>query len=162
EYRCGDPAAAARAAGEALAAVAALNRPFLRAGILCNLTAYLVALERYAEARERGREALDLARELGADVRLAIALQHLAAASVLGTAPGRPDGGELAAAAQLVGFADAHLRAIESVRDFTDQRDYDRLVGALRERLGSDALDRHASSGAALSAERAFAVVELL
>ncbi len=140
EFQAGDAEAAVRLVSEALATERELNDVDSVTFDLCNLAAYLVSLCRWAEAASRSREALALARERGIAAAEVWALQHLAAIAAL-----RP-GAEGAAtlddrrrAARLVGFVDARIAEFEMQRDFTEQKEYARLLTAIEDALGSAA-----------------------
>jgi tetratricopeptide (TPR) repeat protein len=85
EFRGGDASTALRLADEAQAVFPALNDTSRVATALANTAAYLVALERYDEARTSAREGLTAARDAQATVTVAFTLQHLAAIAALRT-----------------------------------------------------------------------------
>ena len=132
EYRAGDAVAAARLGTQALTAERALNDLDAVTFDLCNLSAYLVALGRWEEARTHAREALSLALDRQIASATIWALQHLAAISAL-----RPSRRVAAAsegrsrAAQLIGFVDSRLTDFKMRRDFTEQTEYERILAAL-------------------------------
>jgi predicted ATPase/class 3 adenylate cyclase len=138
EFQAGDAEAAVRLVSEALVTERELNDVDSVAFVLCNLAAYLVSLCRWVEAASRAREALALARERGIAVAAVWALQHLAAIAAL-----RP-GADFAApledrrrAARLLGFVDSRIAEFEIRRDFTEQKEYERVLTAVEDALGS-------------------------
>ncbi len=149
EFYAGDASAALRLANEALVALRALNATRSVANVLCNMAAYLLALDRYDEARARAREALALSRDVQLDVMLAVALQHLAAVAGLRSDSTR--------AARLLGYVDARLNALEALREYTQQQEYDTIRAALREALGEDEITHLMAEGSAWSEDQACA-----
>lgn len=153
EFQAGDTAAALRLADEALAALRALNATHHVAHhvayVLCNMAAYLLALDRYDEARARAREALALCRDLQMHVILAVALQHLAVVAALHSDSVR--------AARLLGYVDARLSGLEALREYTEQQGYDKTLAALRKALDEDETARLMAEGSAWSEDQACA-----
>ncbi len=124
---------------------------------LFNMAAYLIALDRFEEGRAAASEALERSRELQARMFEVWALQHLAAAAVLepeAQAEGARPRVERAAA--LLGFVDARLAELGGVREYTERQEYDRVLTALRARLGDPALAQLTERGRRWSGERAF------
>jgi predicted ATPase/class 3 adenylate cyclase len=115
--------------------------------LLINITAYLLMLERRAEARSTARDALDVACEIQSDIHLAVAIQHLAA--VAATC------GDAARAARLLGYTDAAYARLENEREPTEAREYERAMSALKLRMGDDDLLAHVRAGALLTPEQA-------
>jgi predicted ATPase len=138
EFREGDAAKAVQMVTEALTAERALNLLDSVAFDLCNLAAYLVALDSWDEAREHALEALSLALEREIGAATVWALQHLSAISAL-----RPSGDGSARdrriGAQLAGFVDARIAELSLQRDFTEKSEYERVIAALGDVLGSEA-----------------------
>ncbi|HLY02917.1 MAG TPA: adenylate/guanylate cyclase domain-containing protein [Candidatus Cybelea sp.] len=156
EFYEGDAEAAVRLAGEALASDRELPDRIRAMFTSSNMAAYLIALDRFDEARERAREALTLAARQENAILVATALQHLAACAAL-----RLDEGEAQAdkmrAARLMGFVDAHLTELENQREFTEQQEYDRVIAALQEALHESPLERLMAEGQTWSKQRAIA-----
>ncbi|HEY4439039.1 MAG TPA: adenylate/guanylate cyclase domain-containing protein [Candidatus Elarobacter sp.] len=156
EFRGGDAARAVQLAGEALADDRARND---RRGVeitVCNMAAYLLALDRYDEARSHAREALALSRDLQAGVLLAISLQHLAAVAALRQsedAEGMHQ--DRTRAARLLGYVDTCLTTLEALREYTEQQEYDKMIAALREAFGEDTLAKLMDEGRAWSEDHA-------
>ncbi|MBV8489735.1 MAG: diguanylate cyclase, partial [Candidatus Eremiobacteraeota bacterium] len=134
EFSAGNVAVAMALAERAGVALRASGQKQAIAWNLCNRAAYLVAQSRWEEARAAAREGLDLARDLGMQVKIVWALQHLAAAAAL-----QPDArihDELRCAAALLGFADRRLETLGASRMYTERQEYDRLTTALEASLG--------------------------
>jgi predicted ATPase/class 3 adenylate cyclase len=163
EFRGGDAATALRLASEALAVYRAFNDTRLIAASSCNTAAYLVALERYSEARSSAREGLAAARDAQFAVLVALTLQHLAAVAAL-----RPTQDAVRArddctrAARLLGYADARLTALEALREYTEQQEYDKLLPALRDALGADECAKLMNEGSTWSEDQAVAEAMLI
>lgn len=155
EFREGDAEAALRLAREALARDRELHDRIRAMFTLSNAAAYLIALERYDEARELAREALALAARHENAVLVATALQHLAACAALRRAHEEPTDG--ARAARLIGFVDARLTELENQREYTEQQEYDRAIAALQNAIGASELERFVAEGRTWPAERAMA-----
>ncbi|HYZ16185.1 MAG TPA: tetratricopeptide repeat protein, partial [Candidatus Acidoferrum sp.] len=169
EFHAGDPATALHLA------VNTLERyrfsPFANVGLYetsasANIAAYLIALDRFHEARTRVIEAVELAREQGEGVVLAWAMQHMAAITALQ----RDDGGEPvrvrhARAARLLGYVNARLTALGAPRQFTEQQEYDRVLDALRQTFDGGELAELMADGSAMredgACEEAFGVVPI-
>jgi tetratricopeptide (TPR) repeat protein len=157
EFRVGDSAAAVRVASEALEVHHALKRGPKLVNLLYNMAAYLTDLERYDEARSYARESLAAALEEQAEADVAFTLQHVAAISAFSGA-----GGETAQmkAARILGFVDARLASLESAREYTEQKEYERLFAVLGTSLGVEQRDALIREGA--SWVEALAVAEAL
>ncbi len=154
EFRTGNGEEALRLAGEAIAHWRSRNDANSAITTLCNMTAYLVALDRWDEARDCGREALTLARDAQSDVLAVAATQHLAAVAAL-HALGDDDH---ARAARLLGYVDARFTALDVAREYTEQQEYDRMLAALREALGESAMAKLMNEGRSWSDDQAFAL----
>jgi predicted ATPase/class 3 adenylate cyclase/Arc/MetJ family transcription regulator len=162
EFFSGDAAAALRLGREGLEAYRAFNDLRSAANTLSNLAAYLVALERYDEARQSAREGLADARDAQFDVYIAFTLQHLAAVGALrqpSPAAIHEDG---ARAARLLGYVDARLAALEALREYTEQQEYDAMLPALRVVLGEDGLSKLMNEGSIWSEDQAVAEAMLI
>ncbi|MBV9103570.1 MAG: helix-turn-helix domain-containing protein [Candidatus Eremiobacteraeota bacterium] len=154
-YGSGEPAEALRYAESALSTHRSLRNRRASAAGLCNVTAYLISLDRFDEARDRGREALAAARDVQGRLYTAYALQHLASVAALHADSSHGDGAVRAErAASLLGFVDGRLEALELVRERTEQRTYDRARNALVERLGASTFDKLARQGVEWNDER--------
>lgn len=124
-----------------------------------NSAAYLVMLERFDEARESAVQALTLAREVGIEYGVAIAMQHLVAVALL-----RPNENSSAAyrehlrAARLLGFVDARFEQIGRLRDHTEQQEFDKIVAALQLKFDRGQLAQLFAEGKAWNDDEAEAV----
>jgi tetratricopeptide (TPR) repeat protein len=116
-------------------------------GYLANLAAYLVAAQRWAEARDRANEAIREARAVGEEVNLLFAVQHLAAAIALQPAA---DAAAVSHAARILGSVDARLDRLEATREYTEQVEYNRLKAALESVLGKALFEKLACEVARL------------
>jgi tetratricopeptide (TPR) repeat protein len=156
EYQSGDAEAAIRLAREALANDRRLRDLDCVVFDLCNLAAYLAALQRWEESTASAREALSLAREREIELGSGLAIQHIAAAAAM-RAPetGRSENELRARSARLIAYVDAQFEAAGYQRDYTDQQEYDRLICALEKVLGSEALAAHAQEARTWTEERA-------
>jgi predicted ATPase/class 3 adenylate cyclase len=162
EFRGGDAAAALRLAGEALAADRKFNNMRNVATDLCNIAAYLVALERYDEARTSACEGLAAARDTQLAVVLAFTLQHLAAVATLRPNVETPSREEHARVARLLGYLDARLAALEAQREYTEQQEYDKMLPTLRDALGTDECAKLMNEGNTWSEDQAVAEAMLI
>lgn len=155
-FKGGDPAEALRLANEALEADTALNDPDAIAYDLCNLAAYEVAMQRWAASVSHAREALTLARERGMISAVAWSIQHLAAVAALRPASNATRTIELRRrAARLAGFVDATIARHGLHRDFTERRELEQTLLAVRETLG-DEIDGLTEDGRGWDEARAF------
>jgi len=156
EFSGGDAREAVRLAAESLAANRALHdAPMVE---LANLSAYLITLERYDEARTLAREALTLARDAQADINLAFSLQHVAAIAALRpqSDPERAQENH-ARAARLLGWVEKRLGALEAVHEYTEQQEYDKMCAALRYAMGMERFTESMNEGRLWSDDRAVA-----
>ncbi|MGZ6146143.1 MAG: ATP-binding protein [Vulcanimicrobiaceae bacterium] len=158
EFRTGDATSALRLLGEGLDAARAHNDTRSVATDLCNMAAYLTALGRFAEARSYAREALTLSCDVQFEVILAFTLQHFAATVALQPAE---DAGHVpydrARAARLLGYVDTRLTALDAVREYTEQQEYDKMLPALRDAFGADEIAKLMEEGGTWSEDQAFA-----
>ena len=106
---------------------------------LCNIAAYLLALDRHDDAREYAASAVLAARDAGGTVLTAYALQHVAAVfSLRPLANERLAGQARERAAMIIGFVDARLAALQAGREYTEQQEYARIIRALKAELAGD------------------------
>ena len=163
EFRGGDTAAAVALVGESLAAYRSLNETRVVANVLCNMAAYLVTLGRCDEARGSAKEALAASRDAQYPVQVAFALQHLAATVALRPGDGtQHERDERLRAARLLGYIDSRLRALEALREYTEQQEYDAMIPALRDALGADKLTKLMDEGSTWSEDQAVAEAMLI
>ncbi len=142
QYRSGDAEAAVRCAAAALAGSRERNSPVGCAFHLCNMAAYLVSIGRFDEARTCALEALGLSRDLRAEVLGTVILQHLAATAALRWNGATPVEAldDRTRAARVLGYVDTRLDALHALREFTEVREYEALIGALSAALGAGPL----------------------
>jgi hypothetical protein len=114
---------------------------------LCNAAAYNVALGKFDEARALGRDSLNDARETQSWQMVPFSVQHLAAVAL--------HDGHLYIAARLIGWCDSYLKAIDEVRQSTEQIEYDRIISGLQNGLTSEEFQSFTSEGAMLSEDAA-------
>jgi tetratricopeptide (TPR) repeat protein len=162
EFCGGNADEALRLADEALGVLRAGRDPRNVAILQDNMAAYLVALRRYDEARTAAREALSAARDAQFSVGLAWTLQHLAAIAVLRTSADVPVVEDCRRAARILGYADARLSALEVLRGYTEQQEYDAMIPALRDALDGDELSKLMAEGSTWNEDQAVAEAMLV
>jgi predicted ATPase/DNA-binding XRE family transcriptional regulator len=137
EFAAGDAAAALRLAEEARAGHEATQNRRSVGNDLCNMTAYLIALGGFDDARAYAAQALSVLREVKQTVLTAYALQHLAAVAALQTnSDKRNTDAARKRAAMLLGFVDAWLASLGAQREYTERQEYQRVTAALRATFG--------------------------
>jgi predicted ATPase/class 3 adenylate cyclase len=162
EFRGGDATAALRLAGDALAAFRAFNATLNAANVLWNMAAYLMALERYDEARLSCRSALSIVRDAQYEAGVPWPLHHLAAIAAFRPTSEQEYGADRLRAARLLGYVDARLAALEAVREYTEQQEYDKMLAALRNALGADCVEKLMLEGSTWSEDQAIAEAMLI
>jgi tetratricopeptide (TPR) repeat protein len=145
EFRAGNVERAVELVAHALARQRDVPKTGHLMTLLINYAAYLIACDRFPEAREAAREAVLLSQEAQRNVYQAWAVQHLAAVAAL-VADGRS--AMLRTAAQLLGYVDGRITALRSPREHTEQQEYDRVLGVLRGAFGANVLDDLLAVGA--------------
>lgn len=123
--------------------------------IFSNLTVYTIALDRYEEAEQYARQCLSLSQEQQMDVLVAWALQHLAAVAVLRPRASAQEHSVRLRAAQVMGFVDARLAALQSTQTNVERPEHDRLLEVLNAELSDAELRRLMTAGAAMTEEAA-------
>jgi predicted ATPase len=163
EFHAGNVELALSIGADALATLRAWKDLRRVAATLINMSAYLIALSRFDEARECAREALDVAREQALGALAARALQRLAAAVVLQhrDTP-EPRFEKYIQAAQLLGFVDARLLALESSQDPSERGEHDQALLVLRDALGAEELASLVAAGATMTEDEAVEATFLL
>jgi predicted ATPase len=140
EFAAGDSSTALARAQEALRGHELTQNRRSVANDLSNIAAYLAALDRFDDARDYATRALLAARDVGATVLTAYALQHVTAIQAL-----RRDEQDVRRsrerAAILLGFVDSRLRSLGARREYTEQQEYERVFGALSAALGLDTVN---------------------
>jgi len=158
EFAAGDAAAALARAEEAHSGHEATRNRRSAANDLCNMAAYLVALDCFDDARAYAVKALFAVRDVKATVLLAYVLQHLAAVAALQPYPNARRAHESRErAAMLLGFVDARLAGLEAPREHTERQEYVRVIAALRAEL-QHRLDGAMAFGAQWTEDGAVAV----
>ena len=145
-FAASDPAQALHLTREALE-LTSLRKHRLKASWHNNTAAYCIALGDIAAARESALEALRLGRQVGHEVYLAVAIQHLALLAALG--------GDIRRGALLLGYVEARYDQLGLKREPTEQWGYDNLLAALRVTLTEDEITRLAAEGGAWSEDQA-------
>jgi predicted ATPase/class 3 adenylate cyclase len=115
--------------------------------LLINITAYLLALDRLAEARATAREALTASDEIQSEIHTTVAIQHLAAVA--------SSCGDAARSARLLGYVDATYERLENSREPTEAHEYEAAMRALRDRLAPEDLQANLRVGADLTTQQA-------
>jgi tetratricopeptide (TPR) repeat protein len=138
EFRDGNALGALQLAEEGRYAPS-LGRDVMEAEYLANTAAYLVALGRYEEARERARAALPLKFEMQSEYGSLSTIQHLAAVAALDQNYNTECTLERQRrAARLLGYIDARYTALDTHRQPTEQQEYDKMLPALRAAFTDD------------------------
>ncbi|MBV9333042.1 MAG: hypothetical protein JO146_03465, partial [Candidatus Eremiobacteraeota bacterium] len=158
EFEAGDAAAALQQAEEARAGHAATRNRRSEAADLMNMTAYLVALDCFGDARAHAAVALEAARDVNSPVLTAFVLQHIAAIAALQRDWAEPPPvKDLEQAAMLLGFVEARVRSLGAWRDYTERQEHERTLASLKGALG-DRLDELMALGAQWSEDVAATV----
>jgi predicted ATPase/class 3 adenylate cyclase/Flp pilus assembly protein TadD len=145
EYAAGNVEAARDAARRARETYATMGSTYLVL-VLSNLAAYAMAADDLEDARELLRETLEVQRRSGQGWLTTVLENHaLLAALQRDSEP----------AATLLGFTEASYRTRGEVRQYTEQRGYERLVRLLAETFQAGELDQKAHAGARLTEEEA-------
>ncbi|MBV9104153.1 MAG: hypothetical protein JO060_11240 [Candidatus Eremiobacteraeota bacterium] len=156
EFRAGNVELALRLATEARDANRRVGRWRAAAEDGCNITALLIALDRYDEAAEKARESLTITRNLTEPYLTALALQHLVAIAALRCVDGPIPRDDAEIAAQILGYVDIALKEYRSPGSL-DVLERDRAEAALRTALGREALVTSMRGGALWDERRALA-----
>lgn len=149
EFQAGDIEAALDFNAQSLALNQARKNLRSAAGDLSNRAAYLIAAGQISEAAECAREALQIQHEAQLAALEAATLQHFAAIAA--------HRGDAQRAARLLGFVEARLVALESVREYTEQQEADKMLAVLRKILDEAELTRLMDEGRLWSEEHALA-----
>lgn len=158
EYRGGDAAAALRIAQEMMEK----GSPRSRNVTIGNVAQYLVALDRYDEARARALDAVGIARDAQEYVSVTFALQHMAAVATLAPISDPALAVETRRrGARLLGYVDARMAALDAVRE-TEQMEYDRMLPVLRATFDDVELAALMREGAGWNEDRAVAEAGLI
>ena len=161
EFRDGHADEALRLADEGVAVLRATSDIHNVTLARYNVAAYLVALRRYDEARATAREVLSAARDMQWSIGLAWTLQHVAAIPALRPRADVPVE-DRRRAARILGYVDARIAALEALREYTEQQEFDAMTYALRDTLGTDELTKLMAEGSTWSEDRAVAEAMLI
>jgi predicted ATPase/class 3 adenylate cyclase len=115
---------------------------------LSNAAAYHIALQEFDQARACAHESLEVARGARSWQTAAFAVQHLAAVAL--------HDGDLRTAARLIGWCDARLKAIDEIRQETEQQEYDPLMSELRCALTPEQFAAFIAEGSMLTDDAAY------
>jgi len=152
EWRAGNAELALAHAMDALAACREFGNS--RLVPFTDIAEILIALERYDEAEQYAREALDIGRELQHDHIVTWALQQLGAIAALRPQPVAERSPNLyARAGRILGFVDA--RRAETVQPRLWEPEYDRAIALLRDAIGVDAVASFMTAGATITEDQA-------
>ena len=149
EFDSGNPERALEHGREALDLARKRRDRITIVSLLLNVCAYLIALERFSEARALAREALGMARDLQMDLHFAIVVQHLAAICAVCGDPAR--------SYRLLGFVDAAYENAETTREPTEKKEYDATISLLANRVSSTQRDDLLADGRRLTQEQVLA-----
>ncbi|HZZ64425.1 MAG TPA: tetratricopeptide repeat protein, partial [Candidatus Baltobacteraceae bacterium] len=141
-------------AQQALSQTSATTFAAERSTLLANLSGYFLTLGQIDDAILFTREAIVASRERQETILLAISLQR---AALIGFSRG-----QASEAARLLGYVDGIFEVKGSVREPLEQREYERLTAALRERLGDDEETLLTASGRSLSENEALVLASSL
>jgi predicted ATPase/DNA-binding XRE family transcriptional regulator len=166
EFRDGDTAEALRLANEALAVVRGSGDTLFDTLNVArgrhNMAAYLVALRRFDEARAAARVAVTAACDVQWSLALSWTLQHFAAIAALRPSAAAEVIEDRRRGARIIGYVEARLIALQALRQYTDQQEYDAMIPALRDALGEDELSSFMTEGASWSEDQAIAEAMLV
>ncbi len=123
---------------------------------LGNVAAYLIALERYDEARLRAYERLEAARGLQMAPCVALSLYHLSLVALLTPrARERVTFGARAGASRLLGFFEGRRTELGITVERGLRPQYDRALARLRETISADELEKLMAGGARMTEDDA-------
>jgi tetratricopeptide (TPR) repeat protein len=148
-FGVGDKQAAIDLAKDALALARELGDEFSIMRALSNLSTYLLACDRYDEALDAARGALDFSHLAQGATTVAWALEHLAMIAAVR--------GDRTRAARLFGFMRSQLSKLNAYGDFSEQQELERLRAILECELQQREFEIFASNGAAMSEAEAIA-----
>jgi tetratricopeptide (TPR) repeat protein len=155
EVSGGDPNAGLAHLGEALEIDRARNDVAAVTRVLGELATNLIDVNRYSDAQRYAREALDLARRHHLDFEIIVNLYFLVKIAVLQSTASANAFDVYAAAARVLGYADARLALIGSSRNVFVQGLYEAVLVALRGVFDVDHLAALMAEGATMSEEEA-------
>jgi predicted ATPase len=142
-FLAGDRNAAIDLARDALAVARELGDEFAIMRALSNLATYLIACDRYDEARDEARRALEFSHVAQGAAAVSWPVHHLAMVAAAR--------GDHATAARLFGFAESRMAKIRSYGDASEQQEQERLRSILESVLSASELEILMSSGAVIN-----------
>ena len=154
ECGAGNSELAVQLAMDALASFREFNDRRLISVALSGISIYLVSLARFDEARERAREALDVALELQLPVYTAYAMERLAVVATVRPQRAADSGPEKRRrVAQLLGFTDPYRRGERQFSPGKSQ--YNQVLAMLRDAMGRDVVTKVLAEGAMMTQAQA-------
>lgn len=148
-FRAGDKEAAIDLGKDALRDALLLGDEFAIMRAFSNLATFLIAADRYDEARDASRSALDFSHLAQGSTVVAWTLQHLAMVAAM-------TGGS-ARAARLFGFTQSRLLKQGARGDFSEQQERERLRAILESTISPSELETLTADGAAMRESEAIA-----
>jgi predicted ATPase/class 3 adenylate cyclase len=121
--------------------------PHFALAVRCNLASYLLAAGEIERGKDVARSALEFCVERGYFEFAVVPLESLALVAAIA--------GDASAAARIVGFTDAIVKAGGAPREQTEQRSYDRLMTLIQNKLPQEELAQCVAAGVAMSQEAA-------
>ncbi len=156
DFRGGDAQTALQLVRESMTAFREFHDTRDLANAKFNEAAYLVALQRYDDARVSAREALTAARDMQWPFGIIVTLQHLAGIAAL-----RPNA-DAPRAARILGYVDAAITGLGTTREYTEQHEHDAAIAAIHAALGADELAKLMTEGTNCSEDQAVAEALLI
>ena len=155
-FQAGEANAAIQIAGAAADASRGLGDEHATTDLLKNLARYLVAVDRYDDAKISLHESLHLSSHARGTTATARTLQHLATVAALrpqdGDAPSEEDRMK---AAKIFGYTESRLSALGAKDDFAEQEERERLKTVLSGVLAPSLLAQLMELGASMSESQA-------
>ncbi len=164
EYLAGDSEAALRLIDDVLADYPSRNSAGMVPSIafgLADKAMYLIALDRWDEARVQAQEALARARALQLAFVTVRSLQYLTVAALLKPGVENKRTADHASAARLFGFVEARLTTFGALEDL-EHRHYHGALAVVRESLGINDVTRLMAIGASMTEDEAIAQAQAL
>ena len=151
-FSTGDIRSARLFAEQALVELRALNSRVHLGVASCNAAAYAIAENDLDEAQDAIDEGLSVLRETGMPYWIAIALEHVA---VIATLRGDDERG-----LPILGYTQHYISGEGRRRESTEKAGYDRAIGLLEQRHGSERLVARFAEGAMLDESRTIELAE--
>jgi predicted ATPase len=154
EFGCGNVDQAVQLATSSLIAVRQFGVKSDIAWGLINLATYSIAADSWTVAHEYAHESLKLMKETKNNSIYLVALQHVAAIAALAPRDVQRPARTLQAV-RLIGYIDGCFTHLGYSRDSNEQREYDRVLAALRAAYADNALATHLADGATMNPDQA-------